>query len=168
MRWLKYLIILAILTTLIYYLQDFFYTRKEKFKKLTNNQLSEVVDYRASFAVYTDGIFRVFTSPKYHNLSQDVFITSESPNIVVVKKRSTWGDFFDTLPMELSRECLETGDGQRYCTAGANSLKFYLNAKRNDNLLDEEIRDGDRALISFGDEEETEIKIQLKSIPNSN
>ena len=67
-----------------------------------NTATSENVDFSASFAIYTNGIFRIFTAPMYHTLSADVFIEVSSPNIVNVKKSDiTWGDFFKTLPMNL-------------------------------------------------------------------
>ena len=74
------------------------------------------VDINAAFAIYTNGTFRIFTAVMYHNLSEDVFIESGNPNIVHVKKNGvTWGNFFGTLPMKLSAECLTTGTGQTFC-----------------------------------------------------
>ena len=34
----------------------------------------EAVDYKAGFAIFTNGTFRIFTDSKYHNQSADVFI----------------------------------------------------------------------------------------------
>lgn len=41
---------------------------------------------QAAFAIYTSGTFRIFTASMYHNLSEDVFIQAENPNIIQVKK----------------------------------------------------------------------------------
>ncbi len=167
MRWVKYLIILAALTTLFYFVQGYLYQRKSDSKEPNNEeQINEAVDYRASFSIYTNGTLRSFSSPQYHNLSDEVYITPERPSVIIVKKRSTWGDFFETLPMELTKDCLETGDGERFCAEGDNSLKFYLNGTRNDDLLYEEIKDGDRALVTFGRGTDVEIQMQIFNVPN--
>lgn len=125
------------------------------------------VDYEASFAIYTNGTFRVFTAAMYHNLSSDVYIQADNPNIVHVKKSGiTWGDFFDTLPFKLSKECLTTGTKETFCAGGDGSLEFYLNGAITDNLLDLEIKQGDKALITFGNSSQTEIQRQIQSIPD--
>lgn len=137
----------------------------EKSIKRSSPTVQKEVDYKASFAIFTNGSLRDFTSSKYHNLSKDVFVTSENPSIVNVKKKGiTWNDFFKTLPspMKLSKDCLITGTGEEFCTNKAQSLKFYLNGIKDDNLLSKTIRNGDKALITYGNESETEIKMQLK------
>src|SRR3989344_3179598 len=64
------------------------------------------VNITASFEIYTLGTKRIFTDGKYHNLSQDVYITTSDPSAVYVKKANiTWSDFFETLPMKLSKDC---------------------------------------------------------------
>ena len=124
-----------------------------------------IVDMSAVFAIYTKGTFRIFTDSKYHNLSDDVFIESANPNIVHVKKRGvTWGDFFKTLPMKLSADCLTTGTGQTFCSNEAQTLKFYVNGERAENFLDAQINQNDRALITYGAEGDSEIKEQLKKV----
>lgn len=129
----------------------------------------EAVDYKASFAIFTNSTFRIFTAPMYHNLSFDVFIESINPNIVHVKKADIiWDDFFKTLPMKLTKDCLITGTGQTFCTGETGTLKFYLNGEKVDDLLDLEIQNDDQALISFGSENETELQEQLEQIPDIN
>ncbi len=121
------------------------------------------VDINAAFAIYTNGTFRIFSASMYHNLSEDVFIESKNPNIVQVKKKGvTWGNFFGTLPMKLTSECLTTGTGQTFCSGQGPTLKFYLNGQQVENFLSMEIHQNDRALISFGNENETQIKLQLQ------
>lgn len=48
---------------------------------------STVVDYRASFAIFTNGLKRTFTAAMYHNQSEEVYIESSNPSIVFVKKK---------------------------------------------------------------------------------
>ena len=123
------------------------------------------VDQSASFAIFTNGLKRNFTAAMYHNLSDAAYIQADNPNIIHVKKQGvTWGDFFDTLPFKLTQECLTTGTGQTFCSDESGTLKFYLNGKRVNNLLEKEIQDGDAALITYGSENEAQIQKQLEQV----
>lgn len=102
----------------------------------------------------------------YHNLSSVVFIKADSPNIINIKEEAvTWDDFFKTLPFKLTADCLTTGTKETFCTGDSGSLKFYLNGNRVDNLLERIIQNKDRALITFGNENETQIQMQLQQVP---
>jgi len=138
----------------------------EIFEKPPTITQSKFIDYRASFAIFTNGTFRVFTASMYHNLSSDVFIQADNPNIVQVKKENiTWDDFFKTLPFSLTADCLVTGTKQTFCSGPSGKLKFYLNGIKTDDMLQRVIREADQALISYGDEDESEIQRQLKKVP---
>jgi len=124
------------------------------------------VEYHAYFAIFTHGTFRVFTAPMYHNLSPEVFIQAESPNTVRVQKTGvTWDDFFKTLPFSVTKDCLTTGTQQVFCTGKNGTLSFYLNGIKDEHALDQMIKDGDRLLITFGNESEDVIKKQINMIP---
>jgi len=129
------------------------------------NQLSttpQVVDKQASFAIFTNGTFRVFTAAMYHNLSPDAYIEPNNPNVIQIKKAGvTWNDFFSTLPFKLTHECLTTGTGQTFCTGSNGTLKFYVNGIRNDDILNKEINHGDKILITYGNESKEQIQKQL-------
>lgn len=137
----------------------------EKAVKKTSSTVQKNAEYKASFAIFTNGILRDFSDSKYHNRSKDVYITADNTNLIIVKKEGiTWNNFFKTLPspMQVSERCLITGTGQEFCTNQTQTLRFYLNGKRNNNLLSEEIKNGNKALISYGNKDETEIQAQLK------
>ena len=105
---------------------------------------------KASFTIITGNITRSFSAEKYHNQSPDVYIETSDPTIIHVKKIGiTWEDFFKTLPMKLTKDCLTTGDGETLCNGKNGTLKFYLNDIETPNLLDRQIKDGDKALINF-------------------
>ncbi len=111
---------------------------------------AEKVNIEASFTIITEKITRSFTNPKYHNQSAQVYIQADNPSIVYVKKIGiTWDDFFKTLPMKLSKECLVTGDNETLCTGQGGTLKFYLNNIETPDLLDREIKQNDKILIKF-------------------
>jgi len=87
----------------------------------------------------------------YHNLSQDVYITSDNPSIIHVKKAGiTWADFFATLPMKLSKDCLVTGTKQTFCTGQEGSLRFYINDIENPEALDEIINEDNFLKVTYG------------------
>lgn len=131
-------------------------------------QASESVEKEASFAIFTNGLFRIFTAPMYHNVSPDVFIDASNPNVVHVKKAGiTWNDFFKTLPFSLSKDCLTTGTGQTFCTTENQRLEFYINGERSPDALDQVIQNGDKLLVTYGASSETQIRDQLQQIPEA-
>lgn len=121
-----------------------------------------ITDAKASFVIFTNGTLRIFSDPRYHNLSTDIYLQSDNPNIVHVKKAEvTWDDFFKTLPMKLSYDCITTGTGQTFCSNANQKLKFYINGKLEPNALDMVIKNGDQLLVSYGNENEEEININF-------
>lgn len=101
-------------------------------------------DFTAKFEIYTFGTKRIFTDKRYHNLSEDVFITTDNPSQIYIKRKGvTWEDFFKTLPMKLTSQCLTTGTKQTICTNDENELKFFINEVENLNALTKEIQSND-------------------------
>lgn len=108
------------------------------------------INITASFEIYTLGTKRIFTDSKYHNKSTDVFITKEEPSLIhVMRIGVTWNDFFATLPMSLTKDCLITGTGQRFCTNSESELKFFINEVEVPTALDQEIKNGERLKIVY-------------------
>jgi hypothetical protein len=114
--------------------------------------------FTAHFAIFTNGTFRIFTDKKYHNQAPQVFITDINPNEVhVTQSGITWQQFFDTLPMKLTKDCLTTGTGQVFC----EDLKFFINGEIVANALDQEIKPGDKLLVSVG---QTDKRSELQKL----
>lgn len=110
-------------------------------------------------------MFRAFTASKYHHQSVDVYITEANPHILTVTRMGIkWGDFFTTLPMKLTRDCLTTGSGEIFCSNETKVLKFYLNGERVEDALAREIQPGDMLLVSFGVEGAAQIQKQLQKL----
>jgi hypothetical protein len=126
----------------------------------------QIVNRQASFAIFTNGTFRVFTAPMYHNRSTDAYIEAGNPNIVKIKKTgTTWNNFFKTMPFSLTKECLTTGTRETFCSNSNGVLKFFLNGTEDSNALDKEIKDGDQVLVTYGNESEQQIQSQIQKIP---
>lgn len=118
--------------------------------EMMGKTFSEPIERKAKFEIYTLGTKRIFTDSKYHNLSPFVFVSSEAPDTITVKKKGiTWGDFFDTLPMKLTPDCLTTGTGQLFCSGVDGVLNFYINGVKEAGALDKEINEGDELLVEF-------------------
>lgn len=125
-------------------------------------------DSKASFTIFTHGTLRIFIDAKYHNQSEDVFIQFDNPNIIHVKKQgTTWDDFFKTLPLKLDKDCLTTGTGQIFCTGSSGKLRFYINGVEAPSVLEKQINDGDKLLVTYGNDSEQQIQKQLQKIPSS-
>jgi len=108
------------------------------------------VDISARFTIFTHGTKRIFTDSRYHNLSPDVYIAPDDPESVHVRSRGiTWADFFTTLPMQLTKDCLVTGTKQTFCTGSGGTLRFFINGNEDENALEREIREGDMLLVEY-------------------
>ncbi len=122
--------------------------------------------YQASFTIYTNGTKRIFTDPKYHNTSEQVYITAEDPSrLTVTQSQTSWKDFFNSLPspMKVENNCLTTGTGQVFCSNTSSSLKFFLNGKRDNNVLDKMIQPYDHLVISYGPLDDSNVSEQIKN-----
>lgn len=123
-------------------------------------------EIKASFIIFTNGTLRIFTDPRYHNKTEDLYIDPSSTNTVVVKRpNATWGDFFKTLPMQLTEDCLTTGTGQKFCNNSQNKLKFYINGQEAGDFLTRKINANDKVLISYGPQNDPQLPTQLQEIP---
>lgn len=111
---------------------------------------NEAANIKATFTIVTNGLTRNFSAKMYHNLSPEVYIESTDPSQVHIKKKgTTWDNFFKTLPMQLTKECLVTGTKETFCTGENGTLRFYINDIEDKDLLDKEIKEGDKAQIQF-------------------
>lgn len=123
---------------------------------------------KASFLIFTNGTKRDFSAGRYHNLNTDVFIDPASPTTVVVNRTGiTWGDFFNTLPMKLTNECLTAGTGQEFCTNQTSSLSFYINGQKEDSALTKIINNEDKLLVTYERNNTSNLEEQLNQVPEA-
>lgn len=166
----KYVILITILfTTSIGYflyknLQGFFDTNQVRLPlSMIEKDENKPASYSARFFIFTNGTKRVFDASMYHNRSPEIFLESNDPSIIQIKKEeATWQDFFSTLPtpFRLTEKCLITGTNEEYCSGANGTLRFYLNKKRLDDPFNIQILDKDELLVSFG-MSETNLKNEL-------
>lgn len=79
-------------------------------------------------------------------------------------KHVTLGYLFDTLNIGLSPDCYTFPEGREFCSADEYSLKFYINGERIEDIRDYVISEGDKILMSYGDEGNDEIQSQLEEL----
>ena len=75
----------------------------------------------------------------------------------------TWGYFFSTLDITLSDNCFAFDNGTRYCNDAQNRWRFFINGQEVPSLVNSEIRDLGRVLLTYGSNE-GEIRKQLASV----
>lgn len=88
-------------------------------------------------------------------------------NGAIVHKHSlgyTLADFFASLGITLTDECLTLDTGEAFCENEAESLRFVVNGEARDDIAGYEFTDLDRMLISFGNEDEAALQAQIASV----
>lgn len=118
------------------------------------------------FKVYIDNKEIDFAKQEYMVKARYVHI--ESMDDDVIHKHATgvtMADFIKTLGMELTPTCFKMNN-QEYCSNSDKTLKIYFNGQLNDEAANWELRDLDKYLISYGNDNEANIKKQLSSVTN--
>jgi hypothetical protein len=103
-----------------------------------------------------------FSAPAYQIKS--AWIHFEGNDGSTIHKHATGvtlGYLFETLALGLDDQCYEFQDGRSFCTNEDYSLKFFINGEQVDSVLDYEIVEDDKILISYGAETPEEIESQL-------
>ncbi len=109
-----------------------------------------------------------FSTPSYQIKSSWIHFEGADGNTVHRHSSGvTMGYFFETLGLTLTDECyvFKSQQGERdFCTNDDFSLKFYINHQQVDSILDYIGQEGDRILISYGNETPEEIEEQLQEL----
>ena len=79
----------------------------------------------------------------------------------------TLGFLFKTLKIGLTDECFIFPDKREFCTNEDYSLKFFINHQKVPSVQDFVLKDGDRILISYGNENSTQIDEQLARVDSA-
>jgi len=103
-----------------------------------------------------------FSSPAYQIKSSWIHF-EESDGTTIHRHASgvTLGYLFDSLNIGIDSKCYAFPDGRQFCTNEDYSIKYYLNHQLVDGINDYVIQDGDRILITFGNETPEQIEEQL-------
>ena len=118
------------------------------------------------FKVYISSNSIDFSQGKYQKPHLNTHVHLEGGDGDLIHKHSTGvtiGFFFKSVSISFDRNCLVLDTGEKYCN-GERTLKFYVNGKPNDSWEEYDLQDGDKILVSYGNESEEAITQQLASI----
>ena len=103
-----------------------------------------------------------FAVPSYQIKSSWIHF-EESDGTTIHRHASgvTLGYLFDSLNIGIDSKCYAFPDGRQFCTNEDYSIKYNLNHQLVDGINDYVIQDGDRILITFGNETPEQIEEQL-------
>lgn len=103
-----------------------------------------------------------FSSPSYQLKNR--WVHFEGNDGTTIHKHATgvkFGYLFESLAIGLDKECFVFPNENSYCNTEKFSLKFFVNGEQVSDIIDYEMMDEDKILISFGDETPEEIESQL-------
>jgi len=109
-----------------------------------------------------------FSRPDYQVKSP--FIHFEGQDGETIHRHATnvpLGFLFESIRMGLTDECVIFPDrtpAHTFCTDSDYSLKFYVNHEKVDSIADYVLNEDDRVLISYGNQNQTEIEDQLREL----
>lgn len=136
------------------------------------------VHYHANFGLYVNGKRDEFKSFTFYeevascggNDTMNPKIRTHMHNKVnyvvhVHDEAATWGHFFANLGYTLGDSVLKTDEGVFTESEGSeNVLSFLLNGKPIETVANKTIGDKDVLLVSFGDETDSDLQKQYKTI----
>ncbi|MDP3765607.1 MAG: hypothetical protein Q8R04_03775 [Nanoarchaeota archaeon] len=139
-----------------------------------NNQLSLLsgigplgsTHIHADVKVYINGQSIDFSQHKYQLATSYIHFEDGLGDVVHVHATGmTIGHLFKPLRMDFNDNCI-VFEGKSYCNDADKKLRFYVNGQPNNEFANRVIKDLDKYLISYGNENESEIQRQLSSITN--
>lgn len=119
----------------------------------------------ADFKVYVEGRALDFSLPKYQVRSQLVHVENGDGDVLHTHAAGvTLGDFFKTLGTKFEKGCFVLDTGERFCNQDGKKLRFYVNGQPNEDYGSHVVRNLEKYLITYGAENEAEIKRQLATV----
>ncbi len=76
----------------------------------------------------------------------------------------TLGYLFETLGIAIDENCYIFPDGREFCTSDEYSIKYFINHQPVESINDYVLKEGDRILISYDDENQEKIDAQLSEL----
>ncbi|SRR5579885_164152 len=131
--------------------------------------LDGTVNVRAGLLTMIFGQQFDYSSPAYQVKSRYIdFEKSDGEVVHMHASNVTLGFLFDSLKIGLTDKCFTFPDKRNFCTDDKYSLKFFINHHQVEDIRNYVIKDNDRVLISYGNENSTEIAAQLAKVDSFN
>lgn len=141
------------------------------------------VHYHANFALYINGNKEEFKGKQYYTevemcTLETMMVPAERAhmhdninNVVHIEDQAvTWGQFFTNIGWYMGPMFIVSPDGTIYSENGDNKLNLILNGQDYvgfGGLTNTVIKDKDKLLVSYGNENSAELKRQYNAIPNT-
>jgi len=74
------------------------------------------------------------------------------------------GYLFETLGILIDENCYIFPDGREFCTSDEYSIKYFINHQPVESINDFVLKEGDRILISYDEENQEKIDAQLSEL----
>ncbi len=118
----------------------------------------------AQIFVIISGYTVDFSGPQYQLTSEYMHFENNEGSLIHRHATGvTLGFFFETMGIQLSKDCF-SDDDDSYCTNSEHTLEFYVNAGKLDKLDSYIVPQGDRIVISYGNDSLSIIHDSLESI----
>lgn len=127
----------------------------------------------ANIAVVLNGEKLDFRQEKYQSteakeLDPDIHFHDGNGDLIHIHKQgATLGEFFTSLGMSLSADCLILDSGEKFCNDGSNTVKMFVNGKPDSRFGDLLPQDLDRVLLSYGHDSEGAVERQIDSVADT-
>ena len=106
-----------------------------------------------------------YSTPAYQIKSPYINFEKENGETVhLMASNVTLGYMFETLKIGLTDKCFTFPDKRSFCTDDKYSLKFFIDHHQVPDISNYVIKDNDRILISYGNENDTQINEQLSKV----
>ncbi|MDE1866518.1 MAG: protein-disulfide isomerase [Thaumarchaeota archaeon] len=123
------------------------------------------VNMRAGMLTMIFGQQFDYSSPAYQIKSRYIdFEKSNGETIHMHAANVTLGFLFNSLHIGITDKCFTFPDKRDFCTDDKYSLKFFVNHRQVQDITNYVIKDNDRVLISYGNENSTQIDAQLAKL----
>lgn len=106
-----------------------------------------------------------YSSPAYQVKSRYIDFEKDDGNTIHMHAANvTLGFLFNSIHVGLTDKCFTFPDNRNFCTNDKYSLKFFINHHQVQDISNYVISDNDRILISYGNENSTQIAAQLSKL----
>jgi hypothetical protein len=120
----------------------------------------------ADVKIYINGQSIDFSQRKYQLASSFIHFEEGIGDVIHTHATGlTVGHMLKPLGMDFNNNCIVV-EKQNYCSDNDRKLKFYVNGQLSNEFDNRIIRNLDKYLISYGSENDSEIKKQLDSVTN--
>ena len=117
----------------------------------------------ADVKVYINGNAVDFSQRKYQLASRFIHFEENNGDVVHVHATGlTIGHLFNSLGIDFNNNCITIE--KAYCNEKDKTLKIYVNGQKSNEFANRVIKDLDKYLIYYGNEDDSEIQKQLSSV----